>query len=295
MRLHPLSVILLRHCKLTIFSTMLNKPLLRILIAVLLLSGCAMPEQVDVTKDWSASKFYSEAKDAMNDGDYEQAIKYYEKLEARYPFGRYATQSQLDVIYAHYKHDDSDSAIAAADRFIKLQPQNPFVDYAYYLKGLANYNRGRSFSSRFLPTDASQRDAGAALNSFNDFAELVRRYPDSKYAEDARQRMVYLRNNLARYQIHVARYYMRRGAYLAAANRANRVVTNFQRTDSVADALKIMVDAYSKLGMTELADDTKRVLALNQQNGRLLLTGAQDVEAKGIFRRIWDSFKLDKN
>jgi outer membrane protein assembly factor BamD len=273
---------------------MLNSSLLRTLIAALLLSGCAMPEQIDVTKDWSANKFYSEAKDAMKDADYEQAIKYYEKLEARYPFGRYATQSQLDVIYAHYKNGDADSAIAAADRFIKLYPQNPFVDYAYYLKGLANYNRDRSFTSRIFPTDASQRDAGATLNSFNDFAELVRRYPDSKYAADARLRMVYLRNNLARYQIHVARYYMRRGAYLAAANRASRVVANFQRTDSVPEALQIMADAYDKLGMTNLADDAERVLALNEESGRLHLTG-QAAEEKGFFRKIWDSFKLDKN
>ena len=272
---------------------MLNHSLLRTLITVLFLSGCALPEQIDVTKDWSANKFYTEAKDAMKDGDYEQAIKYYEKLESRYPFGRYATQSQLDVIYAHYKNGDADSAIAAADRFIKLYPQNPYVDYAYYLKGLVNYNRDKSFSSKFLPTDPSQRDAGATLNSFNDFAELVRRYPDSKYAADARLRMVYLRNNLARYQIHVARYYMRRGAYLAAANRANRVVTNFQRTDSVSDALRIMVDAYTKLGMTELANDAQRVLALNEENGRLRLTGKPAAE-KGFFRRIWESFKLDK-
>jgi outer membrane protein assembly factor BamD len=272
---------------------MLNPSLWRTLIAVLFLSGCSMPEQIDVTKDWSANKFYSEAKDAMNEGDYEQAIKYYEKLEARYPFGRYATQSQLDVIYAHYKNGDAESAIAAADRFIKLHPQNPFVDYAYYLKGLANYNRDRSFTSRIFPMDSSQRDAGATLNSFNDFAELVRRYPDSKYAADARLRMLYLRNNLARYQIHVARYYMRRGAYLAAANRASRVVANFQRTDSVAPALQIMVDAYTKLGMTELAQDAARVLALNEQNGRLQLT-AKSSEEKGFFRKIWDSFKLDK-
>jgi outer membrane protein assembly factor BamD len=273
-------------------STMLNPTLLRTLIAVLFLSGCSLPKQIDMTKDWSANKFYSEAKDAMNEGDYEQAIKYYEKLEARYPFGRYATQSQLDIIYAHYKNDDADSAIAAADRFIKLHPQNAYVDYAYYIKGLANYNRERSFTNKLFPMDSSQRDAGATLNSFNDFAELVRRYPDSKYAADARLRMVYLRNNLARYQIHVANYYMRRGAYLAAANRASRVVSNFQRTDSVGAALQIMIDAYTKLEMPELAKDAERVLALNQENGRLQLTGKS--KEKSFYENIWDSFKLDK-
>jgi outer membrane protein assembly factor BamD len=271
---------------------MFSQPLLRIIIVVLFLSGCALPGQIDVTKDWSASKFYSEAKDAMNNGDYEQAIEYYEKLEARYPFGRYATQSQLDVIYAHYKNSEPDSAIAAADRFIKLHPQNPYVDYAYYLKGLANFNRDQSLTSRLFSMDASQRDAGASLNSFNDFSELLRRYPDSKYAADARQRMIYLRNNLARYQLHVAGFYMRRGAYLAAANRAKRVVTNFQRTDSVADALQIMITAYDKLGKTELAEDAKRVLAVNTANGRLQLTG-MGADEKGLVRRTWDSLKFD--
>lgn len=272
---------------------MLTQKPLRVLIVVLLLSACAMPEQIDVTKDWSASKFYSEAKSALQDGDYEQAIKYYEKLEARYPFGRYAIQAKLDIIYAHYKDGEPDTAIAAADRFIKLYPQNAYVDYAYYMKGLANYNRNQSFTSRMLPTDPSQRDAGAALDAFNDFTELVRRYPESKYAADARQRMLYLRNNLAKYQIHVARHYMERGAYLAAANRANRVVTNFQRTDSVKDALEIMAEAYTKLGMTGLAQDANRVLALNTDNG--VLTKPDSGLKKGFFRSIWDALKLDKN
>ncbi|MEW8498215.1 MAG: outer membrane protein assembly factor BamD, partial [Candidatus Thiodiazotropha taylori] len=206
------------------------------------------------------------------------AIKYYNGLQARYPFGRYAIQSQLDIIYAHYKNGEADSAIAASDRFIKLNPQSQYVDYAYYMKGLANYNRNQSFLSSILPTDSSERDAGAALDSFNDFAELIRRYPDSKYSADAHQRMLYLRNNLSKYQIHIAKYYMKRGAYLAAANRANRVVTQFQRTDSVQQALEIMIDAYSRLGLTELAKDAQRVLALNLENGRLSQPGAEEVE-----------------
>jgi outer membrane protein assembly factor BamD len=228
-----------------------------------------MPDQVDATKNWSASQFYSEAKSALMDGDYEAAIKHYNALQARYPFGRYATQSQLDIIYAHYKNGEPDSAITAADRFIKLNPQSPYVDYAYYMKGIANYNRNQSIFSRLLPSDPSERDAGAALDAFNDFDKLVHRYPDSKYSADARQRMLYLRNNIAKYQIHIAEYYMRRGAYLAAANRANRVVTQFQRTDAMKRALEIMIDAYTRLGMTDLADDARRVLTLNLENGRL--------------------------
>jgi outer membrane protein assembly factor BamD len=240
-----------------------------IILVILLLSGCSMPDQIDATKNWSASQFYSEAKSALMDGDYEEAIKHYNGLQARYPFGRYATQSQLDIIYAHYKNGEPDSAITAADRFIKLNPQSPYVDYAYYMKGIANYNRNQSIFSRILPSDPSERDAGAAHDAFNDFDKLVRRYPNSKYSADARQRMLYLRNNIAKYQIHIAEYYMRRGAYLAAANRANRVVTQFQRTDAMKRALEIMVDAYTRLGMTALADDAKRVLALNLENGRL--------------------------
>ena len=245
------------------------KHLTALLMSLILLAACAVPDLQDETKNWSASQFYSEAKQAMLDGEYDQAVRYYEGLQARFPFGPYATQSQIDLIYTHYKNNEPDSAIAAADRFIKLNPQNPFVDYAYYLKGLANYNRNTSLLTRLISSDPSQRDAGAALSSFNDFAELVRRYPDSKYSADARQRMLYLRSNLAKYQIHVARYYMKRGAYLAAANRANRVVTNFQRTDSVKEALEIMVDAYTRLGMTELAKDADRVLTLNIENGNL--------------------------
>jgi outer membrane protein assembly factor BamD len=236
---------------------------------VLLLQGCAMPEQIDVTEDWSASRFYSEAKAEKDDGNYEQAIEYLEKLEARYPFGRFATQAQLDIIHAHYKNGEPDSAIAAAERFIKLNPQHPVVDYAYYMKGLANYNRDQGLVNRLIPTDLTQRDAGASLNAFNDFAELLKRFPNSRYAGDAREKMSYLRNNLARYQLHVANYYMRRGAYMAAANRANRVVTGFQRTDSVKEALEVMIEAYTRLGMQTLADDAKRVLALNLENGRL--------------------------
>ncbi len=272
---------------------MSTRTLFLILSSILILSGCAMPDQIDVTRDWSASRFYSESKSAMDDGDYEQAVKYYEKLESRYPFGRYATQAQLDIIYAHYKNGEPDSAIAAADRFIKLHPQNSFVDYAYYLKGLANYHRDESFANRFIPSDPSQRDAGATLDSFNDLAELVRRFPESKYTVDARQRMLYLRNNLAMYQIHVAEYYMKRGAYMAAANRANRVVTNFQRTTAVEDALKIMVRAYNKLGMPELAKDANRVLTLNQTNG-ILATTAEE-EKKGVFTSIWGAFDLDSD
>ena len=190
------------------------------LLASVLLASCGLlPEQIDETKDWTASKFYAEASEALAGKDYERAIELYEKLESRFPFGPYALQAQLDVAYAYYLYEEPDSAIAAADRFIRLHPRNPFVDYAYYLKGIVNFNRSVGFFDRFVPTDPSQRDPGSALDSFKDFSELVRRFPDSRYAPDARKRMLYLRNNLAQYQVNVADYYFRRGAYLAAANR----------------------------------------------------------------------------
>jgi outer membrane protein assembly factor BamD len=261
----------------------------------LTLSACAWLEsQKDVTKDWSVTKLYSEAASELDQGNYKQAIEYYEKLEARYPFGRYAMQTQLDVAYAYYKAEEPEAAIAAADRFIKLYPQNPYIDYAYYLKGIVNYNRSVGFLDRYIPTDPSQRDPGSALDAFQDFAELVRLFPDSKYAPDARQRMVFLRNNLAKNEVHVARYYMKRQAYVAAANRCNYVVERFQRTSAVADALEILIDAYKKLGEDKLAADAERVLTLNRQAGRLL----DDAPAPGeisLGRKVWDYVGLDTN
>jgi outer membrane protein assembly factor BamD len=177
------------------------------LLFVLMLQTAAcslLPEKVDKTKDWSASKLYSEAKASLDDGDYEQAINYFEKLEARYPFGTYAQQAELEIAYAYYKYDEPESAIAAAQRFIKMNPRHPNVDYAWYIMGLTNYNRGRTFIERFLPQDASQRDTTIMHQAYDDFYQLVKRYPNSRYASDSRQRLIYLRNNMARYEMHVA-------------------------------------------------------------------------------------------
>lgn len=233
-------------------------------VFVTLLAGCSMmPKEIDQTKDWSAQRLYSTAKGNLNDGAYEEAIKYYEKLESRYPFGKFAQQAQIDVAYAYYKSLEPEAAVAAAERFIRLYPRHPHVDYAYYIKGLANFNRGMGLIERYLPRDASQRDPGAALQSFNDFSELTRRFPESRYAADAAQRMLYLRNNLARHEVHVAEYYMRREAYVAAVNRAKYVVENYQRTPAVPDALVLLVKGYKLLGLMDLAEDTLRVLKLN--------------------------------
>ena len=220
-------------------------------------------QELDPTKDWSARRLYDSAKNYLERGDYETAIEYYEKLEVRYPFGPLATQSQLDVIYAYYKFEEPASAIAAADRFIKLHPRHPNVDYAYYLKGLVRFVEGKQILAKFVPRDMSEHDSGAALESFRAFEELVQRFPESRYAEDSRQRMLYLKNTLAMHEIHVARYYMKRRAWLAAANRARYVVENYQRAPAVSDALAIMTVAYRQMGLDELSADTARVLRLN--------------------------------
>ncbi len=217
--------------------------------------------------DWDAKKFHQEARAAMDAENYQKAIKLYEKLEARYPFGEYAAQTQLDIAYAYYKNDDAEAAIAAAERFIKVNPRNPSVDYAYYLIGLVNFNRGIGFLDRFLPTDATQRNPSYAKDAYDNFQELIRRFPNSKYVDDSRQRMVALRNNLAMYEIHVARFYIKRKAYVAAANRGSYVVKEFQRTPAVPYALLVMQEAYTKLGLDDLAADAARVYQQNYPDG----------------------------
>ena len=269
--------------------------LLALLTLLLTLSACSLlPEQVDETADWSAQRFFSEAQSAMADSDYEQAAEYYEGLEARYPFGRYALQAQINVAYAHYKNGNYTAALAAIDRFIKLHPRNPHVDYAYYLKGVINFTRNLTFTSRFIPVDTSQRDPGTVLDSFNDFEELVKRFPDSKYSADARRRMVYLRNNLAAHEVHVARYYMKRGAYVAAAKRAGGVIERYQRTPSMREALEIMVAAYTELGLDDLAADAQRVLEINDQKGNFKLSGDVQIE-ESWGKKAWDFLELDQN
>jgi outer membrane protein assembly factor BamD len=275
--------------------TRLAPLLFAVVLAAASLTGCSIfGKEADETETWSAAKLYQEASDEMSSGSYKRAIELYEKLEARYPFGRYAMQAQLDVAYANYKAEEPEAAIAAADRFIKLYPQNPYVDYAYYLKGIVNYNRSVGFLDKFVPTDPSQRDPGSALDAFEDFSELVKRFPDSKYAADARQRMLYLRNNLAKNEVNVARYYMKRGAYVAAANRANYVIERFQRTPAVQDALVVLVDAYNALGEKKLAADAQRVLDVNRKAGRFISEEPAPGDVS-LSRKLWDYMSLDRN
>jgi outer membrane protein assembly factor BamD len=224
-------------------------------------------EPQDEYSSYTEEQFAEEAQIALSEERWTKAIQLYEKLEARYPFGPHTTQAQINIAYAYYKNNEPDSALAAVDRFIKLNPAHPNVDYAYYLKGLVNYNRGLTFVDRFIPTDPSQRDPGAARLAFREFEELVNKYPQSRYAEDSRKRVTALRNNLAMYELHVAEFYMRRGAYLAASRRGAEILRNYQRTPAVPEALEIMEAAYRKLEMDDLADDVKRVYAFNYANG----------------------------
>jgi len=268
------------------------KFLLATLLALAGLSSCAwLPEQIDLTANWSPEQFYTEAKQALDGGNYQTAIEHFETLQARYPFGRYAQQAQLGLIYAYYKDGQPDVAIAAADRFISMHPRHPFVDYAYYLKGRVNFSRGVGMIERLLPNDPAKTDTSSALQSFNDFAELVQRFPDSKYAKDAQQRMLFLRNNLAAYEVNVADYYMRRKAYVAALNRAKYVLENYSRTPAVVDALAVMTRAYVEMDLNDLAEDTLRVLKLNYPDSpyipplTALLNGQEERSSFQLFGR----------
>lgn len=236
-------------------------------VLLCLVSGCSLfGQKEEETSRWGAEELYNRARDRLDTGYYDGAIEFYEVLQNRFPFGTYAQQAQLELAYAYYKSEKGAEAIAAVDRFIKLYPTHPNMDYAYYLRGLANFNTGKGLTQRYLPVDHSQRDQGASLRSFQDFGELIKRFPDSDYVADSRKRMVYLRNILAQHEVNVANYYMRRGAYVAAANRARYVVENYQQTPAMPDALVVMTQAYKVMEMDDLAADTQRVLELNYPN-----------------------------
>lgn len=240
---------------------------LRILLVIfmgLLLIGCSGNDQLpDISSDAGEQQIYQEAQRYLRSGNYDLAVRSLQLLESRYPFGKYAVQAQLELIYAHYSAFEHEAAVEAADRFIRLHPRHPNVDYAYYMKGLSAYTGNEDVFNRFLPTDPTSRDTSQAREAFAEFAQLVSRYPGSPHAADARARMVSLRNLLARHEINVANYYLRRSAYLAAANRGRYVVENYQRTPAVADGLAIMAQSYVLLDLDDLARDAIEVLAMN--------------------------------
>lgn len=250
----------------------MQKKLLVVATSVLLsLSGCGLlPEKTDETAKWSAEKLYAEAREEMAGAHYEAAIKLFQRLEANYPFGTYATQAQMEIAYAHYKSQDQAEALAAVERFIKLHPNHPQVDYMYYLRGLINFNDQIGFLSVIYAQDPTERDPKATREAFAAFKALVDKFPNSKYTPDAIARMNYLINAMASYEVHVANYYYRRGAYLAALNRAQNAVADYAGAPAREEALFIMVRSYDRLGMLSLRDDAQRVLTLNYPNSRFL-------------------------
>jgi outer membrane protein assembly factor BamD len=233
----------------------------RMVMVALALGGCSsFGTSPDETANWSADRLYAEAREAMGTGNYTRAIKMLETLEGRFPYGRYAQQAILDAAYANYKAGEHAAAIAGADRFIKTFPNHPAVDYAYYLKGLANFNDDQGFLGYVVEVDLSARDPKSAREAYLTFRELAQRFPQSRYAEDAIARANYLVNALAMYEVHVARYYFNRGAYLSAANRAQRALTTYPRTPANEDALALLVQSYDRLELPQLRDDARRVL-----------------------------------
>lgn len=236
------------------------------LLMAFALTGCGLfsgSDKGDPTSGWSAEKLYAEAHDNLTASNWQETLRMLDILQTRYPFGRYAQQAQMEMAYVHWKNGDNDQAISSADRFIKQFPNHPNVDYVYYLRGLINFNDDLGLLSAITRQDLAERDPKSLQESFDAFKELVTRFPDSRYTPDATARMQYLVNALASHEAYVARYYLRRGAYVAALNRAQGIVKNYHQSPSVQEALQIIVQAYDGMGLTVLRDDARRVLDLN--------------------------------
>lgn len=232
-----------------------------LLAVAVVIGGCAwLPEVKDETASWSADRLYRTAHDAMVEGNYTRAVKMYDTLESRFPYGRYAQQAILESAYSSYRAGETAAAVAACDRFIRTFPNHPNVDYAYYLKGLVHFREDQGLLGYVYELDLSEREPKAMRESFAAFKELVAKFPDSRYADDAKDRMKYLTNALALYEVKVARYYYNRGAYVAAVNRAQGALVNYPRTPANEDALRLLVAGYEKLGLPQLARDSQRIL-----------------------------------
>lgn len=257
-------------------------------VACLLLSGCAGSDgQKDDSDMWSETKLYSEATEKLNDADFTKCGKYFEKLEARFPFGPYSQQAQINAAYCYWKAQEHTQALVAIDRFIKLHQGSPNLDYAYYLKGLISFNDDLGWMGKFTGQDLSERDPKAAKEAFEAFKVVVERFPDSKYAPDSLDRMRYIVNSLAEADVLVARYYYQRGAYLASANRAQLVIRDYDRAPAVEEALYLLVKSYEKLGMTDLSNDAARVFKLNFPDSQMITTG-QRIQKERRWWQIWN-------
>ena len=259
---------------------------LAVIFGVMLAACGLLPEAQDETKGWSAQKLYTEAKTELNNRNFEQAIKYYQKLESRYPYGRFAQQAQIEIGYAYYKDGDQAQALAAADRFIKLHPNHPNVDYAYFLRGLINFNDDLGWFGYVSGQDPSERDPKAAREAFDAFKEVVTRFPDSRYTPDSIDRLNYLVNALASHEVHVARYYLKRGAHVAAVNRVQFALKTYPQAPANEEGLMILVKAYEAMGMKDLRDDTERVMIKNFPKSRYLKDGLKPDKAP--WWQIWN-------
>ncbi|MFZ2219621.1 MAG: outer membrane protein assembly factor BamD [Rhodoferax sp.] len=252
--------------------------------SALLIASCSSTVE-DKTAGWSPNKIYAEAKDELSSGAYDKAVSLFEKLEGRAAGTPLAQQAQLDKAYANFKAGEPAQALATLDRFLKLHPASPAIDYALYLKGIINFNDDLGMFSVVTRQDLSERDQKAAKESFAAFKELVSRFPDSRYAPDASQRMTHIVNSLAEYEVHVARYYFTRGAYVAAINRAQIALADYQGVPAVEEALYILMQSYDALGMNQLRDDTKRVLTSNYPSSDYITRGFK--ESSDPWWKVW--------
>lgn len=255
-------------------------------VTVLALQGCSSAP-VDETAGWSTDKIYSEAVDERNAGNFDKAVTLYEKLEGRAAGTPLAQQAQLDKAYTYYKAGEQAQALAALDRFIRLHPASPALDYALYLKGLVNFNDNLGLFGSLARQDLSERDQKAAKTSFESFREVVTRFPESRYAPDSRARMTYIVNSLAQYEVHVARYYLHRGAYLAAINRAQSALSDYTDAPALEEALAILVRSYDALGMNQLRDDARRVLVNNYPNSTYLDGAGGKPSSSSPWWKLW--------
>ncbi len=246
--------------------SVLIKPLRYFLFSLLLTTfmlsmlGCSSNESEEEKERLSEQQYYEAAHQAIEANNYLLAIENLTEIESRFPFGRYAIQAQLDLIFSYYKSIDYEAALLQADRFIRQHPEHPDIDYVYYMKGLSSYSTDRGFIARILPSAPSERDVSAAKLAFSELSRFIAKYPSSTYAQDARQRMIYLRNVIAEHELHVADYYIERRAYLAAANRARYVVENLPNAPVIPKALGIMSKSYRALGMIDLAENAEKIL-----------------------------------
>ncbi|MFT5138751.1 MAG: outer membrane protein assembly factor BamD [Lysobacterales bacterium] len=266
-----------------ISSIFIKVPQICLLIGLaFLLIGCSK-DDLEAEDGKTAEQLYQDAKHHLDRGAYEQAVRGYKLLQTRYPFGRYAEQAQLEMAYVFYKARQPERALSTADRFIRTYPSHPNIDYAYYIRGLTNYEQKVGMLERLMPSRVRDRDQTAAIDAFNDFDELARRFPDSRYAPDARKRMIFLRNNLSQYEIDVARYYLRRKAYIAAVNRARYLLETYPDAPETSGALEVMHIAYTELNLPELADDAMKILELNYPD-HPYITG---YKKEGFFAKLW--------